>query len=215
MPLKKKEEVCGKPNQYNLQTLEYDWKELPDTHIQLPPQQPRIRDYSLAPVPAAAPPKLNPITHQPLPNPAAGPSYTPLPSPSKPAQEEVNRRTPQGRYGNNNRKDHVAELLGDGGASPAYNAPARPSPSPLLPVPPQQFAPAPAPPPVYPYDVGEFDLQQAPSRSPPPKLKAYGLEDVAVPPYRNDGYAVIQWSHDDLRRVGTSNALEAQRSYLR
>ncbi|TPP40912.1 hypothetical protein CGC20_36315 [Leishmania donovani] len=46
MPLKKKEEVCGKPNQYNLNTLEYDWRELPDTHIQVPPPQPCVRDYS-------------------------------------------------------------------------------------------------------------------------------------------------------------------------
>lgn len=33
MMLRKREEVCGKPTQYNLQTLEYDWKELPDTHL--------------------------------------------------------------------------------------------------------------------------------------------------------------------------------------
>lgn len=31
--MRRKEEVCGKPTQYNLQTLEYDWKELPDTHF--------------------------------------------------------------------------------------------------------------------------------------------------------------------------------------
>lgn len=31
--MRRKEEVCGKPTQYNLQTLQYDWKELPDTHF--------------------------------------------------------------------------------------------------------------------------------------------------------------------------------------
>nr|CCC92346.1 conserved hypothetical protein [Trypanosoma congolense IL3000] len=36
MPLRgKKEEVCGKPTQYNLQTCEYDWRTLPDTHFAL------------------------------------------------------------------------------------------------------------------------------------------------------------------------------------
>ncbi|ESL10243.1 hypothetical protein TRSC58_02027 [Trypanosoma rangeli SC58] len=32
MPIENKE-VCGKPTQYNLQTCEYDWKYLPDTHF--------------------------------------------------------------------------------------------------------------------------------------------------------------------------------------
>ncbi|KAH9580901.1 hypothetical protein LSM04_007341 [Trypanosoma melophagium] len=35
MPIRKKEEVCGKPTQYNLRTCEYDWKYLPDTHFKL------------------------------------------------------------------------------------------------------------------------------------------------------------------------------------
>ncbi|KPI89335.1 hypothetical protein ABL78_1564 [Leptomonas seymouri] len=219
MPLKNKEEVCGKPNQYNLQTLEYDWKELPDTHIQIPLQQPRARHYPLAPLQnaaggAASPlPRLNPITHQPLLTPAVGPSYTPLPSPSKPAQEEVKYQNPQGRYGNNddNRKDHVAELFGGVGASPAYNPPPRPPPRP-----PVEQQRQPVPPPIYPYDVGGRELGRSPSQSPPLSSRAaYGHEGPALPVYHNDGHVVIPWSHDDIRRVVTSNALEAQRSYLR
>ena len=221
MPLKKKEEVCGKPNQYNLQTLEYDWKELPDTHIQLPPQQPRIRNYSVASSANAAaspPPRLNPITHQPLPA-AAGvsPSYTPLPSPSKPAQEALSRNNntnngsvyaPQGRYAHNSRRDNVADLFSDPSASPAQPYAENPSQQ----QPQQQLAVLP---PVYPYDIDRREPDPVPSCSPPLLSKAaFENEAVAAPAYRDGKDAVIPWSHEDIRRVVTSNALEAQRSYL-
>lgn len=213
MPIKKKEEVCGKPNQYNLQTLEYDWKELPDSHIQVPQQQPRIRNYSVA----AAPPsnargaarggqRLNPITHQPLPSaelaaPTAAvvPSYTPLPSPSKPRQEEA-------RYGAN-RRDNVADLFAaTPPASPAYAAPAAPS----------SLQPAPAP--RSPYALAGRAADVSPGRAPPALHLPAGYNDghnEAAPFMRQEGPAVIPWSHDDIRRAVTSNALEAQRSYLR
>ncbi|KEG07890.1 hypothetical protein DQ04_08551030 [Trypanosoma grayi] len=51
MPLRKKEEVCGKPTQYNLQTCEYNWKYLPDTHFNLdktPRSKSRQQVYSKA-----------------------------------------------------------------------------------------------------------------------------------------------------------------------
>jgi hypothetical protein len=222
MPLKKKEEVCGKPNQYNLQTLEYDWKELPDTHIQIPPQQPRVRAYSLTPAAnvGAGPspqPKLNPITHQPLPSAGVGPAYTPLPSPSKPTQEDLSRNRGGNvdaapvRYGDNNnpnRRDHVKDVFGEAVPFPAQYTPARASPP--------AFAP-PAPSPMYPYDLESRLVDQAlVGRSPVSNGRAMYADGGAVPSAdRNGNYAVIPWSHDDIRRVVTSNALEAQRSYLR
>ncbi|EAN94486.1 hypothetical protein C3747_186g78c [Trypanosoma cruzi] len=47
MPIRKKQEVCGKPTQYNLQTCEYDWKYLPDTHFNIEAKSPRRRQPSV------------------------------------------------------------------------------------------------------------------------------------------------------------------------
>ncbi|RNF03453.1 hypothetical protein TraAM80_05802 [Trypanosoma rangeli] len=48
MPINKKE-VCGKPTQYNLQTCEYDWKYLPDTHFVIQQNAKRRGQFSLQP----------------------------------------------------------------------------------------------------------------------------------------------------------------------
>lgn len=40
--MRRKKEVCGKPTQYNLQTLQYNWKELPDTHFTIPDRNYRV-----------------------------------------------------------------------------------------------------------------------------------------------------------------------------
>ncbi|CCW64967.1 unnamed protein product [Phytomonas sp. EM1] len=42
---RKNQEVCGKPTEYNLQTMEYNRRELPNTRIQPLKQEPRVRYY--------------------------------------------------------------------------------------------------------------------------------------------------------------------------
>lgn len=60
--MRKKEEVCGKPTQYNLQTLQYNWRELPDTHFEFQQENqqrrggtrlnaPYATDYVAPPIP--------------------------------------------------------------------------------------------------------------------------------------------------------------------
>ncbi|CAC9474158.1 conserved hypothetical protein [Leishmania infantum JPCM5] len=205
MPLKKKEEVCGKPNQYNLNTLEYDWRELPDTHIQVPPPQPCVRDYSALAGYSAAGNRVNPITHQPLPSPGARfggvsvVSPTPLPSPSRPAQEAMRRApSPQAHHDN---RDHVADLFGDGdggaGQRPEREPQGRALPPPLV--------------------AGE-----SPQALPYPSSGVNGRGDAvhgnaaASPPgpYGADAFNVV-WSHEDIKRAVHTNSLEAHRSYLR
>ncbi|GET87368.1 hypothetical protein, conserved [Leishmania tarentolae] len=204
MPLKK-EEVCGKPNQYNLKTLQYDWKELPDTHIQLPPQKPRVRDYSALAGYGAAENRINPITHQPLPSPGAGlgragaVSATPLPSPSRPVQEAMQRvPSPQAHDGN---RDHVAELLG-GGDGGAWRMPAREGQRRVLP-PPLVLEESPQALPSPSSDVNSRDREL--------RRAAAALPSV---PYSVD-VVNVAWSHEDIKRVVHTNNLEAQRSYLR
>ncbi|CCW71730.1 unnamed protein product [Phytomonas sp. Hart1] len=46
---RKKQDVCGKPTQYNLQTMEYNWRELPNTKIQLMKQEP-LPKHNSAPI---------------------------------------------------------------------------------------------------------------------------------------------------------------------
>ncbi|RNF03770.1 uncharacterized protein Tco025E_08113 [Trypanosoma conorhini] len=84
MPIKKKEEVCGKPTQYNLQTCEYDWKYLPDTHFvikqgvrrrerpSLWPSAPAsvARSTPRAPSPQESPPRERPLAAATPPSPA-------------------------------------------------------------------------------------------------------------------------------------------------
>ncbi|KAG5482465.1 hypothetical protein CUR178_05604 [Leishmania enriettii] len=219
MPLKQKEEVCGKPNQYNLETLEYDWKELPNTHFQIPPQQPRVRDACALRGHDATSRRLNPITHQPLPFPGCGSrssravSPTPLPSPSRPAQEGMRlRSSPQLQSGN---RDHVAELLSGGGGS------ARLTPSHE----PQHLARAPL---FVEEDSPQIPLDRYPlsgTCQQVPLLPYAGVFGAGGTPQRNAPTAPSQardtdafnfaWSHEDMRRVGQTNSVEAQRSYLR
>ncbi|KAK7198283.1 hypothetical protein NESM_000785800 [Novymonas esmeraldas] len=211
MPRKKKEEVCGKPNQYNLQTLEYDWRELPDTHVQVSPQQPRVRDYSA--FAGYGPPgqRLNPITHEPLPSPgvgAAAASPTPLPSPSRPAQEEVRQRRSSPQL-HNGKRDHVAELFGGAVAeTPPRRAPRQPPPPPLAleaPSTPRDALPrGGSPVPALPY----------------PSAGMYGALGGATPhgyaaPAPPAAPAAAPWSHEDIKRVLAVNSAEALRSYLR
>lgn len=82
---RKKEEVCGKPTQYNLQTLEYDWKELPDTHYQIPQRQQRKRPQATVGSPSKEV-KLLPVPPPPCPPMTA---LSPMPAPSYPIQEAV------------------------------------------------------------------------------------------------------------------------------
>ncbi|XQJ26029.1 hypothetical protein NXY56_001978 [Leishmania guyanensis] len=220
MPLKRTEEVCGKPNQYNLKTLEYDWKELPDTHFQVPPPQPRLRNYSALAGYGAAKSRVNPITHQALPSFGTGPngvgplSPTPLPSPSRPAQEEVRRR--QEPPVRNCNRDHVAELLGSGdgvgdGQTPSSELRRRARPPPLdaqeLPqVPNGEHPPSASYQQLLPYSSGGAygggGVPQGNAAAAPPELHGANAFNVA-------------WSHEDIRRAVQTNNLEAQRSYLR
>ncbi|CBZ25191.1 conserved hypothetical protein [Leishmania mexicana MHOM/GT/2001/U1103] len=205
MPLKKKEEVCGKPNQYNLETLQYDWGELPDTHIQVPPQQPRVRDYAALAGSGAAGKRVNPITHQPLPSPGAGfggvgaVSPTPLPSPSRPAQEAMRRvPLPPVHHGN---RDHVADLFGggDGGArqTPAREPQRRALPPPLV---------AKELPQALPYPSSDVNGRGG---------AVHGNAAASPPePWGADAFNVA-WSHEDIKWVVHTNSLEAHRSYLR
>ncbi|ORC83620.1 uncharacterized protein TM35_000631200 [Trypanosoma theileri] len=76
MPIRKKEEVCGKPTQYNLRTCEYDWKYLPDTHFNLgETPKPRNKDYFMQNLPSRAEsreqlPPLSPRASPPVEQPA-------------------------------------------------------------------------------------------------------------------------------------------------
>eukprot|EP00796_Vickermania_ingenoplastis_P007088 gene7088-5022_t len=63
--MKRKTDVCGKPTQYNLQTLQYDWKELPDTHFAFNGSEPRRRGASSWSAPYATDDQ-NPPVSQPL-----------------------------------------------------------------------------------------------------------------------------------------------------
>ncbi|KAG5508715.1 hypothetical protein JKF63_05213 [Porcisia hertigi] len=220
MPLKKKEEVCGKPNQYNLKTLEYDWKELPDNHIQVPPQRPRVRDYSALAGCGAAGPKVNPITNQHLPSPSDGArarrdvSPTPLPSPSRPVQEALRlRSSPQTL---DCKRDHVAEILGGRGYNGVEQAPsnelkrgARPSPLVDKPV---QTAP-------FDQHLSRAERQIVLPYPLPSALEDSSLAQAHAGAAASEQRVVedlnLMWSHEDIKRVVSTNILEAQRSYLR
>lgn len=41
--------MCGKPTQYNLQTCEYNWRSLPDTHFTFEAQNRRRRHIGILP----------------------------------------------------------------------------------------------------------------------------------------------------------------------
>lgn len=169
MVRRKKEEVCGKPNQYNLQTLEYDWKELPDTHYELPPQKPMVRDYSGL-YGRYAHSKINhtnPINHLPL---------LQLPTPSRrTVLPLVQQTTPQ-------RSNKL------GGSESPYAS----------------------------YDSSNGKRVDSQVGTPLPNLTVNMNYPRHGGSRGEDGAAyLMQWSHEDIKRLIEMNSIEANRQYLR
>lgn len=195
---KKNVEVTGKPTQYNLQTLEYNWGELPDTHFKVKENGPRIRDYA---IPAGAPSGGNVSDNMrailgggdvagagagagaraPANNEnsrsvrQAPPSPQPAPMPSRPQQEDFAVQRGNGNAnGGAARNLDPGALRGGGGNDLGQQYAAMHQPQPQLP-----------------------QYQQQPQQQ--------RLEPAAY---------VTPWSHEDLRRQVLMSQVEAGHNYL-